>query len=55
MSDTWTFVRAEANVRPEGSVPRLGVTLSWSREYTERAEAEAILGVLRWITRRHAG
>jgi len=54
VGDIWTFVRAEAAVRPEGSAPRLGVTLSWSREYTERAEAEVILGVLRWITRRHA-
>jgi hypothetical protein len=54
VSDTWTFVHAEATVRPEGSQPRLGVLLSWSREYTERVEAEAILGVLRWITRRQA-
>jgi hypothetical protein len=54
VSDTWTFVHAEATVRPEGSQPQLGVTLSWSREYTERVEAEAILGVLRWITRRYA-
>jgi len=55
VSDTWTFVHAEATLRPEGSHPRLGVTLSWSREYTERVEADAILRVLRWITRRHAG
>ncbi len=55
VSDTWTFVQAEATVRPEGSHPRLGVMLSWSREYTERVEAEAILRVLRWITRRCAG
>ena len=55
VSDTWTFVHAEASLRPEGSHPRLGVTLSWSREYTERVEAEAILGVLRWITRRAQG
>ena len=55
VGDIWTFVRAEAVVRPEGSAPRLGVTLSWSREYTERAEAEAILRVLRWITQRYAG
>src|SRR5262249_47782904 len=54
VSDSWTFVHAEATVRPEGSQPRLAVTLSWSREYTERIEAEAILRVLRWITRRHA-
>jgi hypothetical protein len=55
VSDTWTFVRAEARVRPEGSQPRLAVTLSWSREYTERIEAEAILRVLRWITHQHGG
>jgi hypothetical protein len=55
VSDTWTFVHAEAAVRPEGSAPRLGVTLSWSREYTERVEADAILRVLRWMTRRYAG
>jgi hypothetical protein len=55
VSDTWTFVHAEATVRPEGSHPRLGVTLSWSREYTERVEAAAILQVLRWITRRSLG
>lgn len=55
VGDIWTFVRAEAVARAAGSVPRLGVTLSWSREYAERAEADAILGVLRWITRRSAG
>jgi hypothetical protein len=49
-SDTWMFVRAEAAVRPEGQIPRLAVTLSWSREYAERAEAGAILGMLRGIT-----
>jgi len=54
VSDLWTFVHAEATVRPEGSQPRLGVTLSWSREYTERVEADAILRVLRGITRRYA-
>jgi hypothetical protein len=54
-SDIWTFVRAEAAVRSETHTPRLGVTLSWSREYAERAEAGAILQVLRWITRRNAG
>jgi hypothetical protein len=54
-SDIWTFVRAEAVVRSEAHTPRLGVTLSWSREYAERAEAGAILQVLRWITRRGAG
>lgn len=55
VGDIWTFVRAEAVVRAEGSAPRLGITLSWSREYTERAEADAILRVLRWITRRSTG
>ncbi|HSN98582.1 MAG TPA: hypothetical protein VLS89_09790 [Candidatus Nanopelagicales bacterium] len=54
VGDIWTFVRAEAVVRPAGSEPRLGVSLSWSREYAERAEAEAILRVLRWITQRYA-
>jgi hypothetical protein len=53
--DIWTFVRAEGVVRSETHTPRLGVTLSWSREYMERAEAGAILQVLRWITRRYAG
>jgi len=52
VSDIWTFVRAEAWVRPAGSTPRLGVMLSWSREYAERAEADAILRVLRWISQR---
>jgi hypothetical protein len=51
--DIWTFVRAEATVRSEAHTPRLGVTLSWSREYPERTEAAAILQVLRWITRRY--
>jgi hypothetical protein len=55
VGDIWTFVRAEAVVRPAGGAPRLRVMLSWSREYAERAEADAILRVLRWITRRHAG
>lgn len=52
VGDIWTFVRAEAVVRAAGTVPRLAVTLSWSREFTERAEANAILRVLSWITRR---
>ncbi|WP_437670713.1 hypothetical protein [Sorangium sp. So ce131] len=55
VGDIWTFVRAEAVVRPADIAPRLAVTLSWSREYAERAEADAILRVLRWITRRSAG
>jgi len=55
VGDLWTFVHAEATVRPAGSTPRLGIMLSWSREYAERTEAEAILRVLRWITRRYAG
>lgn len=53
--DLWTFVRAAASLRPEGHIPRLGVVLSWSREYAERAEAGAILGVLRAIIQPHAG
>lgn len=52
VGDIWTFVRAEAAVLPEGSQPRLRLTLSWSREYTERSEAAQILGVLRSITKR---
>lgn len=52
VGDIWTFVRAEATVLPETSTPRLRIVLSWSREYAERAEAEAILGVLRSITKR---
>lgn len=52
VGDIWTFVHAEALVRPPQSAPRLAVTLSWSREYTERVEADAILRVLSWITRR---
>jgi hypothetical protein len=55
VGDIWTFVHAEAVVRPAGIAPRLGLTLSWSREYTERNEADAILRVLRWITRRSEG
>lgn len=54
VGDIWTFVRAEARLRPEGHTPRLGVVLSWSREYAERVEAGAILQVLRGITRRFA-
>jgi hypothetical protein len=53
--DIWTFVRAEVVVRSEAHTPRLGVTFSWSREYAERSEAENILQVLRWITRRNGG
>jgi hypothetical protein len=55
VGDIWTFVLAEAAVRPAGSAPSLGVTLSWSREYTESAEADAILRVLRWIIGRVRG
>jgi hypothetical protein len=52
VADVWTFVRAEAVVRLAASAPRLGVTLSWSREHTESFEAEAIWRVLRWIVGR---
>jgi hypothetical protein len=52
VADLWTFVRAEAEVRPQGLAPRLALTLSWSREYAERTEADAILQALRWIARR---
>jgi hypothetical protein len=55
VGEHWTFVRAEAKARTEGEIPRLGVALSWSREYVERNEADAILHVLRWITRRSTG
>ena len=53
VSDTWTCVHAAASTRPEGQEPRLAVTLSWSPEYAERVEAEAIFRVLRWIARRY--
>lgn len=52
VGDIWTFVRAEAVVRAAGIVPRLAMTLSWSRELTERTEANAILRALCWIARR---
>ncbi len=53
VGDVWTFVRAEARAEPDDSPrPRLGVTLSWSREYSERAEAEVILRALRHIAHR---
>lgn len=55
VGDIWTFVHAEAVIREETSAPRVSVTLSWSREYTERVEADAILRALTWITRRAAG
>ena len=51
VSDTWTFVHAAASTRPEGREPRLAITLSWSPEYAERVEGEAIFRVLRWIAR----
>ena len=47
VGDIWTFVRAEAHV--DGA--RLAVTLSWSREFAERSEAEVILRALRSIAR----
>jgi hypothetical protein len=52
VGDLWNFVYAEATIRPPEKTPRLAVTLRWSREYTERTEAEAILRILRWITMR---
>lgn len=52
VGDIWTFVRAEARVLPDGTPPRLAMTLSWSREYAERTEADAILRLLRHVTRR---
>jgi hypothetical protein len=55
VGDIWTFVLAEAEVRPAGSTPYLGVTLSWSREHTESAEADAILRVRRWLVGRVRG
>ncbi|MDP3207853.1 MAG: hypothetical protein Q8M65_01770 [Rhodoglobus sp.] len=56
VGDIWTFVRAEARVGTAGGAgPRLGVTLSWSREYAERTEALVILRALRHIARRRSG
>ena len=47
VGDIWTFVRAEG----KASAGALGVTLSWSREFAERSEAEVILRALRAIAR----
>ncbi len=53
VGDIWTFVRAEARVAPDlSATPRLGVALSWSREYAERTEADVILRALRYVARR---
>lgn len=53
VGDIWTFVRAEVCVAPDlSATPRLGVTLSWSREYAERTEADVILRALRYVARR---
>lgn len=46
VGDIWTFVRARATL-PAGG--RLALALSWSREYSERAEVSGILQVLRRI------
>ncbi|MFO0609811.1 MAG: hypothetical protein U0324_42020 [Polyangiales bacterium] len=48
VSDTWTFVRGEG-VSLDGDRPAL--TVESSREYSERAEAEQIVGVLKGIVR----
>lgn len=46
VGDIWTFVRAEAVVRAAGTVPRLAMTLSWSREFTERRGQRDLAGAL---------
>lgn len=46
VGDTWTFARA---TRTADAAPR--VTVDWSREYTERNEAAAILRILSAIVR----
>lgn len=46
VSDTWTFVRGEG-ASLDGDHPSL--TVESSREYSERAEAEQIVGVLKGI------
>ena len=46
VSDTWTFVRGEGGLL-EGDRPSL--TIESSREYSERGEAEQIVGILKGI------
>ncbi len=48
VSDTWTFVRAEGRAL-ESDRPSL--TIESSREYSERVEAEQIVGLLKGIVR----
>ena len=52
VSDTWTFVRAEGRAL-ESDRPSL--TIESSREYSERAEAEQIVGLLKGIVRSAQG
>lgn len=52
VSDTWTFVRGEGAAL-DGDRPAL--TVESSREYSERAEAELIVGVLKGIVRAAQG
>ncbi|MFO0601887.1 MAG: hypothetical protein U0324_01875 [Polyangiales bacterium] len=52
MSDTWTFVRGEGSAL-DGDRPAL--TVESSREYSERAEAEQIVGVLKGIVQAAQG
>ena len=52
ISDTWTFVRGEGAAL-DGDVPSL--TVESSREYSERGEAEQIVGVLKGIVRAAQG
>jgi hypothetical protein len=47
VGDVWTFVRARVELAVDDALPTLW--LEWSREYTERHEAEVILKVLRGI------
>ncbi len=52
VSDTWTFMRGEG-ASLDGDVPAL--TVESSREYSERVEAEQIVGVLKGIVRAAKG
>jgi len=49
VADIWTFVRAV--LRPVDASPPWTMDLSYSREYAERAEAAAILKIVRAIVR----